>query len=853
MEIESILNKLENSFYTKAEFEAFLQDYIQTENLENIYIEITRHNSKVYSYGKKSEDKSLRKRIFTVDHTLLIECSVWSKQRITRKTQDFIKEMVLAFIGADAGLDATEIPFYEKDAERGTRKKCDSTLRRIIESGKNVAVFMLDLDNFKNINESYGHECGSKILHEFSDYLVSLCENEAIVIHRSGDEFYLIMPYQSQPSILALSYKIKEEISNKAFIYENNKIYLTFAQGICLVTDGGISFEDAVEYAEKAYKCDEKDDDTQEETASEREIKERSDYPKRRNSVRIIKPESERMIREKKKISIDLAYLITRFGISSTEVFFNPYLDFISSFVSHLSFESSVEEFHDQIDKVINWIQPKVRAYISIPDCSEHESYDCEWSSEELLFAIFHGVCRNEQLYHLDKVCLSIRGNEAEVRIGDKICYHRSIVPEVEIEWHRYYSFPNTDHRTQDSRIAILVQIGYQETPIPDRCFYRVIKIDDRPITGGQLPDFWAGTLAELMEVLSENPCYVFVYGNLQYGKHICEILRNSSKWEDGDDCSYSFLQKKTKQSLESVIHCRKCLSTYLELIDSKQEGSVQLLTDKLIDICENGKDLPNQLITNRGISKQWMERTLPFDPLRLRKEDGCRVNTFEQAFPVVLEVIRTCRTDSKERIVTDQAGRAMTELANFKVVVTEPCSKDIPSYYNTNKDLADLEKYYDSIFNKKDGFFHCHLHTQYEAVIKHIVDLIKSDGLIYATRRAILVVPHNIDPNEKNGITPLGLVSIHISPRNCADCIVVDYSFTWRTVEAVVGFPYSLYGSIKYAEDILKDIRAGANGIFASDKIKMGSVSYNAYSLHMFQDEIYDKIVRGIINDVSR
>ena len=66
-----------------------------------------------------------------------------------------------------------------------------------------------------------------------------------------------------------------------------------------------------------------------------------------------------------------------------------------------------------------------------------------------------------------------------------------------------------------------------------------------------------------------------------------------------------------------------------------------------------------------------------------------------------------------------------------------------------------------------------------------------------------------------------------------------------------MVGFPYSLYASVKYAEKILESVK----NICLIDQVrrlKMGTLSYLAYSFHMFLDKPYTQIIRGIINDAS-
>lgn len=852
MTIEDLINRLENSYYTKREFNAFLNEYSKNVGIESIFIKITRHNSKEYTYGEQCINQSLRKRIFTVDHMLPIECSIWSKQRISKSVQKDVGTMIVSYIGLDAGLDATETPYYEKDAERGTRIKCENTLKRIVDERKNVAVFMLDLDKFKDVNELYGHACGSSVLHEFSDLLVTTCENDAIVIHRSGDEFYLIMPYSDESDVLHLSNKIRKAVKDYRF-YGDNKITLTTSQGICFVTDENTTFQDAVERAEIAYKGSDIMGQSQSRSGQKIEGKDRDTYNKHRNSVRLVmdkKPEIT--IDRKNNMDRDLAFILTRFGISSRNIFCNPYLNYISAYVSQIEEEENVQR---EVDTLIEWISPSKTQGMQMLVFPQRVSYKCEWSDDEICFAVFHGLCRNKKLYHHNSIQLdfNLNGHYCEISICDRknAIFTYGQQDRSATVWSNFVRFPREEEEIKDSRTVVLIQIGYYDTPIPSKIFYRVIQIDERPTIGGNLPDFWAGALAELMDILAEKPCDVIVYGEKDNGKRFCNVLENVDKWEDGNTSlySFSFLEKKTKQSHETVVHCKKCLEASLRFVE---KGNLQKLTSALMEVSYNNEKLPHALQVKETRRKRMMERSLEYNTLKLDIRDGCRVKTLDEAFPIVLELLRTCKFENTNNTVKDQAGRKMIELSNFKVVITSPCSEDIPEYYQTEKDVEELKHYYDSIFGGKDSFFQKYLveGKQYDSVISHIVNIIKEDGLAYATRRAMMVIPCIVHSDE---ISPLGLVSIYISPRNVDDNIVIDFSFTWRTVEAVVGFPYSLYGSIKYAEHLFDVICKKSERIFPSNRIIMGTLSYNAYSLHMFQDGAYDKIVRGIINDASR
>ncbi|MGP9146140.1 EAL domain-containing protein [Vibrio parahaemolyticus] len=67
-------------------------------------------------------------------------------------------------------------------------------LEQLIKSQTPLLVFYLDIDNFKNINDSLGHHIGDKVIQEVSARLKRLLPNQAIIGHLGGDEFGIILP-----------------------------------------------------------------------------------------------------------------------------------------------------------------------------------------------------------------------------------------------------------------------------------------------------------------------------------------------------------------------------------------------------------------------------------------------------------------------------------------------------------------------------------------------------------------------------------------------------------------------------------------------------------------------------------
>jgi hypothetical protein len=133
--------------------------------------------------------------------------------------------------------------------------------------------------------------------------------------------------------------------------------------------------------------------------------------------------------------------------------------------------------------------------------------------------------------------------------------------------------------------------------------------------------------------------------------------------------------------------------------------------------------------------------------------------------------------------------------------------------------------------------------------VLEHVAAAIRNPDDSFSTRRAILVIPHEVTTGQE--LAPLGLVSVRIVPRFVALRPVIHFSYTWRTVEALVGFPYSLFGSVRFAQHLTDRIKA----VLPPDlqrSLEMGTVSYIAHSLHFFLDDYAQNIARRTVDDAT-
>jgi diguanylate cyclase (GGDEF)-like protein len=103
---------------------------------------------------------------------------------------------------------------------------------------QSLAVLFLDLDRFKDVNDTYGHDIGDELLKKISIRLRSCIRDEDTLARIGGDEYTILLPNTNQVSVVKVVEKIFKEM-NKPFLILDVDIHTTFSVGISLYKQDG--------------------------------------------------------------------------------------------------------------------------------------------------------------------------------------------------------------------------------------------------------------------------------------------------------------------------------------------------------------------------------------------------------------------------------------------------------------------------------------------------------------------------------------------------------------------------------------------------------------------------------------
>ncbi len=156
-----------------------------------------------------------------------------------------------------------ELAYFDQLTGLPNRKYFYNKLNKLINSDQggqeNIVIFFLDLDSFKRINDTLGHDKGDILLQKVAERLRHRLRKNDVVARVGGDEFLILMQnLQDGNTILKVAKDILE-IFRKSFKFANQETYITTSIGIAVYPEDGKDAKQLIKSADLAmYQAKEK-------------------------------------------------------------------------------------------------------------------------------------------------------------------------------------------------------------------------------------------------------------------------------------------------------------------------------------------------------------------------------------------------------------------------------------------------------------------------------------------------------------------------------------------------------------------------------------------------------------------
>jgi len=107
-----------------------------------------------------------------------------------------------------------------------------SEFERSIRYGSPLSVVLLDVDHFKVVNDTYGHQKGDEILVAIASLLKKFCRANDIAARYGGEEFLMILPQSNAQGAFKIAERVREELMKLNFTGNESNFSVTTSCGV---------------------------------------------------------------------------------------------------------------------------------------------------------------------------------------------------------------------------------------------------------------------------------------------------------------------------------------------------------------------------------------------------------------------------------------------------------------------------------------------------------------------------------------------------------------------------------------------------------------------------------------------
>lgn len=133
---------------------------------------------------------------------------------------------------------------------------CD--MKNIVNNKKPITLLMIDIDNFKSVNDTFGHIMGDYVLKDMANIFNNSTRASDTVVRWGGEEFSIILPNTDNSMAIKIAERIRKNVEDYDFKYGTTSLKATVSIGIVTISKN-VHVESFINLADQAlYKAKEK-------------------------------------------------------------------------------------------------------------------------------------------------------------------------------------------------------------------------------------------------------------------------------------------------------------------------------------------------------------------------------------------------------------------------------------------------------------------------------------------------------------------------------------------------------------------------------------------------------------------
>jgi len=110
----------------------------------------------------------------------------------------------------------------------------ESLEREIVRSrrhGRDLSMLMIDIDHFKNINDTHGHLAGDFVLKELAGLVQTRIRRDEVFARYGGEEFAVVLPETTLDGAALLAETLRQKVAEREFVFHEDTIRVTISIG----------------------------------------------------------------------------------------------------------------------------------------------------------------------------------------------------------------------------------------------------------------------------------------------------------------------------------------------------------------------------------------------------------------------------------------------------------------------------------------------------------------------------------------------------------------------------------------------------------------------------------------------
>lgn len=152
---------------------------------------------------------------------------------------------------------ASTDPVTGLNNRRELMRQLSDELSRAHRYERLLSVLMIDIDNFKSLNDTYGHQAGDHVLAEFADIFHNTCRSADIIGRYGGEEFVILAPETSLTQASQFAELLAKQVRARRIAFDNETISVSCSIGVTAIrqkdsTDQILKRADQTMYRAKA-------------------------------------------------------------------------------------------------------------------------------------------------------------------------------------------------------------------------------------------------------------------------------------------------------------------------------------------------------------------------------------------------------------------------------------------------------------------------------------------------------------------------------------------------------------------------------------------------------------------------